>query len=145
MITANGIKIFTQCGLGNNVSEVGEGETIAPSDFMATFGDVFQPRPIDPRNGSCHRREVNVIDHGMGIAGLAFVTANVLFDLLETGFDFPPCTIVLDDLFGGQIQISGKEGNPLCFAKDPDHTDRAFERLEHNHLCSSQHIAVMSI
>jgi len=102
VITANGIKILTQCGLGDDVSQVREGKTVAASDFMPTFGDVFQPCAIYPGNGSCHHREIDVIDHGMGITGLAFATTNVLFDLLETGFDFPPCTIVLDDLFNGQ-------------------------------------------
>jgi len=64
---------------------------------MPTFGGIFQPCPIDPCNGSCHHRKVDVIDHCIGITGLALATANLLFDLLETGFDFPPSTIVLDD------------------------------------------------
>ena len=55
----------------------------------------------------------------MGITGLALATANLLFDFLETGFDFPPRTIVLDDLFNGQVQVSRKESNPLGFTKDP--------------------------
>jgi len=97
------IKILTQCGLGNDVSQIREGKTVAASDFMPTFGDAFQPCPIDPCNSSRHHREVDVIDHGMGITGLAFAAANILFDLFETGFDFPPCAIVLDDLFNGQI------------------------------------------
>lgn len=101
VITAKGIKILAQCGLGNDVSQIREGETVAASDFMPTFGDVFQPCPIDPCNSSCHHREVNMVDHCMGVTGLAFAAANVLFDLFETGFDFPPCTIVLDGLFNG--------------------------------------------
>ena len=145
MITANGIKILTQCGLGNDVPKIRERETVAAFDFMSTFRDVFQPCPIDPGNSSRHHRKVDVIDHGMGITGLAFAAANVLFDLLETGFDFPPRTIVLDDLFNGQIQVSGKEGNPLCFTKDPDDPDRAFECFEHDHLCRGQDVAVMSL
>ena len=86
-----------------------------------------------------------MIGDGMGIACLAFVTAKVLLDFLETGFDFPPSTIVLDDLFNRQIQVSRKEGNPLCFTKDPDHADRAFEGLEHNNLRRGHDLAVMSI
>ena len=145
VIPANGIKIFTKSGLGNDVSQIREGETVAASDFMPTFWGVFQPCSIDPGNGSRHHRKIDVIDHGMGITGLTFAAANVLFDLLETGFDFPPCTIVLDYLFNGQIQVGGKESNPLCFTKDPDHPDRAFKRLEHDQFCGNQHIAVMSI
>ncbi|HUT71672.1 MAG TPA: hypothetical protein VMW89_13445, partial [Desulfatiglandales bacterium] len=66
---------------------------------MPTFRDVFQACSIDPGNGGCHHGKVDVIDHGMGITGLAFAAPDVLFDLFETGFDFPPCAIVLDDLF----------------------------------------------
>ena len=96
-------------------------------------------------NGSCHHRKVDIIDHGVGITGLALAAANLLFDLLETEFDFPPRTIVLDDLFNGQIQVSRKEGNSLCFTKDPDYPDRAFKGFEHDHICSSHHVAVMPI
>ena len=85
-------------------------------------------------NGSSHHGKVDVIDHCMGITGLALAAANLLFDLLETGFYFPPRTIVLDDLFNGQIQVSRKEGNSLCFTKDPDYPDRAFGDLEKNNL-----------
>ena len=86
-----------------------------------------------------------MIDHCVGITGLALATANLLFDLLETGFCFPPRTIVLDYLFNGQVQVSRKESNPLGFTKDPDYPDRAFERLEHDHICSSRYLAVMPI
>jgi len=88
---------------------------------MPTFGGVFQSCPIDPGNGSCHHGKVDAVDHCMGITGLALAAANLLFDFLETGFDFPPRTIVPDDLFNGQVQVSRKEGNPLCFTKDPDY------------------------
>ena len=103
MCTANGIKILSQYGLGDDVSQIREGKTVAASDFMPTFGDVFQPCPIDPGNGSRHHGKVDVIDYSMGITGLAFAATNVLFELFETGFDFPPFTIVLDYLFSGQI------------------------------------------
>jgi hypothetical protein len=40
-----------------------------------------------------------------------------LFDLFETGFNFPPCTIVLDDLFSGQIEVgSGLETSGYFFS-----------------------------
>ena len=64
------------------------------------------------------------------IAGLALTGADVLFNLLEAGFDSPSCTIVLDDLFGSQIEISRKERNPLGFTKDPDiHILRKMENM----------------
>ena len=118
MFVANGIKTICQCGFCNDMSQIREGETVASSDFMPTFGDAFEPSPIDPCNGSCHHREVNVIGDGMGIARLGFATANVLLHFLETGFDVPRSAIALDDLFNRQIQVSRKEGNPLCFTKE---------------------------
>ena len=129
MCTANGIKIICQGGLGNDMSQIRERETVTASDFMPTFGDILKPCSIDPSDGGCHHGKVDVIHDGMGITGLAFATADVLFDLLETGFDFPPCAIVLDDVFSGQIEIGREEGNPLCFTKDPDHPDRLVEVL----------------
>jgi len=145
VIAANGVKILTQGDLGDDVSQIREREAVAPSDFMPTFGDVFQPCPIYPGIGGCHHRKVDVIDYGMCIVGPAFAATNLLFDFLETGFYFPPRAIALDDLFNGQIQVSGKQDDPLCFTKNPDYTDRAFERFEHDHLCSSHHVAVMPI
>ena len=112
---------------------------------MATFGDVFESCAIDPSNSGGHHGKVDVIDHSMCIAGLAFTAADVLFDFFEAGFDFPSCTIVLDDLFGSQIEVGRKECNPLCFTKDPDYPDRTFERFEHDHFCRGQDLAVMSI
>jgi len=60
--TANGIKIICQGNLGNDMSQIRECKTVAASDFVPTFGDVFQPCSIDPGNGGCHRRKVDVID-----------------------------------------------------------------------------------
>ena len=101
---------------------------------MATFGDVFESCAIDPGNSGGHHGKVDVIDHGMGITGLAFATANVLFDLFETRFDFPPGAMVLNDLFSGQIKVSRKQSNPLCVTINPDNPDRAFQGFEHDHL-----------
>jgi len=117
MCTANGIKIMCQGSLGHDMSEIREGKTVATSDFVTAFGDIFKSCPIDP-NGGCHHGKVHVIHDCIGIAGLAFAAPGVLFDLFETGFNFPPCAIVLDDLRGGQIEISREKGDPLCFTKD---------------------------
>ena len=102
---ANSIKIMCQGSLGNDMSEIREGKTVATSDFVTTFGDVFKSCPIDPGNGSCHSGKVHVIHDRIGIACLAFATSDVLFEFFETGFNFPPCTIVLDDLHRAQIEI----------------------------------------
>jgi hypothetical protein len=83
------------------MSQIRERETSAASDFVPTFGDILKPCSIDPSDGGCHHGKVDVIHDSMGITGLAFAAADVLFDLFEAGFDFPPCSIVLDDLFSG--------------------------------------------
>ena len=127
------------------MSQIGERETVAASDFVPTFRDVFQACSIDPGNGGCHHAKVDVIHDGIGIAGLAFTAADVLFDLFVSGFDFPSCTILLDDLFSSQIQVGRKDGNPLCFTKNPDYPDRGFEGLEHNNLRGGQDITIMPI
>jgi len=131
---ANGIKIIGQCGLGNDMPQIREGETVAAFDFMPTFRGVFESCAIDPNNRGYHDSKVEVIDDSMGIAGLAFAAANVLLDFLETRLDFPSGTIVLDDLLNREIHIGREEGNPLCFSKDPDHPDRTLEGFEHERL-----------
>jgi len=145
MFMANDIKIICQGGLGNDMSQIRERETIAASDLMPTFGDTKKLCPINPGNGGCHHGKVYVIHDAMGMTCLAFAAPDVLFDLFETGFNFPPCAIVLDDLFSGQIEVGREEGNPLCFTKDPDYPDRTFEGLEHAHFCRGEHRAVMAI
>jgi hypothetical protein len=67
-------KILAQGGLGNDVPKIGEGEAVATFHFMPAFWDICQQCSIDPREGNCHHREVDVIDHGMGVTGLAFAT-----------------------------------------------------------------------
>jgi len=143
--TANGIKIMCQGSLGNDMSEIGERKTVATSDFVTAFGDIFKSCPIDPGNGGRHGGKVHVIHDRIGIAALAFAAPDVLFNFFETGFNFPPCAIVLDDLCGGQIEISREKGDPLCFTKDPDYPHRTFERFEHDEFCRSKDLAVMSI
>ena len=142
---ANGIKIMCQGSLGNDMSEIREGKTVATSDFVTTFGDVFKSCPIDPGNGSCHGGKIHVIHDCIGIACLAFAAPDVLFDFFETGFNFPPCTIVLDDLHRAQIEIGREKGNPSCFTKDPDCPDRTLESLKHDHFCRGHDLAVTSI
>ena len=51
---------------------------------MPTFRGIFESCAIDPSNSGSHHGKVDVIDHSMCIAGLAFATANVLLDFLET-------------------------------------------------------------
>ncbi len=145
VITANNIKILIECDFGDDAPEIREGKTVPPFDLVSTFGSVFQPCSIDPDDGGRHHGKVDVIDHGMGITGLAFAAADILFDLLEAGFDFPSGAIIFDDLFNGQFQVGGKEGNPFCFTKYEYDTDRTFKRSEHYHMCGGYDFAVTTI
>ena len=51
VFVANGIKIIVQCGLGDDMSQIREGETITPLNFMPSFGHVFESCSIYPDNG----------------------------------------------------------------------------------------------
>ena len=46
-----------------------------------------------------------MIHDRMGITALTFAALYFMFVLIESGFDFPFCAIVLDDLFSSQIEI----------------------------------------
>jgi len=130
----NGIKVITQCGLSDEMSQIRAGEAVTTFDLMPTFGDVFELCGIDPGNRGGHHGAVDVIDHNLCITGLAFAAANILFDFLETRLDFPSGAIVLDDLLNRQLQIRREKRNPLCFSKNPDNPDRALECFEHDRL-----------
>ncbi len=134
-MTANSIKIFMQRGFGDDPSEIRERKTVAAFDFVSSFDYIFQSRPIDPGDSCRHHGKIDVIAHGMCITGLAFTAADILFDFLKAGFDFPSGSIILDDLFDGQVEVSGKDGDILCFTKNPNDTDGAFEGFEHNNAC----------
>ena len=84
MFVANGTKIIAQCCLRNDMSQIREGETLTPFNFMPTFGNAFESCAIDPGNRGSHHGKVDMIYHSMHSAGLAFAAANVLLDFLET-------------------------------------------------------------
>jgi len=54
---------------------------------------------INLRDCSGHHAKVQVILEGMGIAGLALSTANLLFGLFESEFYFPAGALVFNNLF----------------------------------------------
>jgi len=45
---------------------------------------------INAHDGSCHHREIDLIDQSITTSGLSFVTGDVLFDFFETAFLLPP-------------------------------------------------------
>jgi len=91
MCTASSIKTMCQRSLGNDTSEIRERKSVASSEFVMAFGDIFKSCPIDPGNGGRHGGKVHVVHDRIGIAGVAFAAPNVLFDSFATGFNFPPC------------------------------------------------------
>ena len=112
---------------------------------MTAFGDIFKSCLVDPGNGGRHDEKVHMVHDRIGIAGLGFAAPDVLFNFFETGFNFPPCAIVLDDLRGGQVEISREKGDPLRFTKDLDYPHGALDGLEHDHFCGGHDLAVTSI
>ncbi len=80
---------------------------------MAPLGICLDAIGIDPGNGRRHHTEVQMIDHRMCIARLAFGAADLLPDLLEPGFDLPTCPVILDDLLGRECQAGAEESDSL--------------------------------
>ena len=52
-----------QGSVGNDMSEIRECKTVATSDFVTVFGDVFKSCPIGQGNGGRHGGKVHVV-HG---------------------------------------------------------------------------------
>jgi hypothetical protein len=92
------MKIFAQCGFGDDMSDVRKGETVAILLFASAFGDVSKPITIEPNDCYVHYGEIDVIDHSLFISGLAIAASNILLDFLEIRFSFPPGLIIFDNL-----------------------------------------------
>ena len=88
---------------------------------------------VAPGYGHGHHAKLEVIGDGESVAGLGALAANLLFEFLEGGFDLPPCGIELDDLFDGEVQIGGEEGQPLGAAVNPDDPYLALDGFEHGY------------
>jgi hypothetical protein len=69
---------------------------------MPTGWRLFGPACIDPGDGGRQHTKVQVVADRLRMAGLRFGTADVVFQFLEQGFDFPAGTIILNDLSNGQ-------------------------------------------
>ena len=112
---------------------------------MATFWIRLNAIRINPGECRRHHTEVQMIDHCMGIADLAFCTANFLLDLFEAGFDFPASAIVFDNLLNRQGSIGGKKSHPAGFPEDPDNPGRTAQILEHDDFIIGPHLALFSV
>ena len=112
---------------------------------MATFRIGLDTIRIDPRHGSRHHTKIQVIGHRMGVARLAFGTADVLFDFFIAGFDFPACAVEFDNLLGGKRQVGGEESNPSVFPEDPYDTDLTTQVFQHDDLIIGEHLALLAL
>ena len=72
---------------------------------------------VDPGDRCGHHAKIQLIDHCVGIAGLAAGTADPLLDLLEAGLDLPTCAIVLDDLLNAERQAVVKNATQRVLRK----------------------------
>lgn len=93
---------------------------VRPFTLRRRWGSIrFDAVRINPSDRGRHHTKMQVIDHGLGIPTLTFLTANVLLELFKAGFDFPASAIILDDLCHRQFEIDSKQGDPLRFPKHP--------------------------
>jgi spectinomycin phosphotransferase len=68
---------------------------------------------VYPSYGGSHHAEVEMVGSGMVVSGLTFCAVDLLLDLLEAGFYFSVCAVVLDDLLNSEIEVSGKERDSI--------------------------------
>ena len=139
------IKIRLQGGLGDELSDIGEGKMPAAFDGMTALRGVREPVGIKPCDGGCHCAKIQMVHHGIGVAGLAFAAADFLFDLFETGLYFPPCAVVFNDLLDTERQVGGKQRDPLCFAVNPHDTHFAVQCFEHHDFAESLNFAWFAV
>ena len=76
-------KIIIEASIGNEPSQIGKGETGSTLHHMLPFGIGVDMVGVNPASSSGHHAKVEVILDCMGIAGLAFPNANLLFDLFS--------------------------------------------------------------
>ena len=74
---------------------------------------------------------MQMVHDGIGMPGLRFGAANILFEFFECSLNLPPGPIVFDHLLNRECQVGGKKCHPLGLAIDPDNLDRTLERFEH--------------
>src|SRR5665811_1900904 len=86
-----------------------------------------------------------MVSHGLSIATLTCPAANILFELFKAGFNFPASPIILDDLYYRKLQVSGEHCYPLGLTEHPNHSNRTFECLHHDHSVISAHFSVFAV
>ena len=124
------LKILPGQGLGEGAAQIGEGVLGATCRGVASVRGLREAVAEDPGQGGGQQAEVEVVVDSFGRARLGLSAADVLFDLFEPGFDFPPSPIEFDDLSRGEGQIGGEEGDLVRAPKDPNESHTALEGLE---------------
>jgi hypothetical protein len=114
-------------------------------DSMPTFRGFFKLHGIDPDDRCGHHRKVEVIDHRLRVSALRLRTADFPFELLEAGSNLPAGSVIFHDLLDGEGKIRGEQSDPLGFAKDPAHSDRALEGLEHKDTIESYDLPAATV
>ena len=100
---------------------------------------------INPRNCGGHHTEIEMIGHGMGVPCLTTRATNFLFDLLESGFNFPTRAVYFDDLLDRKIKVGGKQSHPSSFTEDPNDANLATEVFEHHTLIIRHHLTLFAV
>ena len=77
------------------------------SGWMTAIRGVFEIEGVNPRNGRGKTAEVEMIFNRKMIAALRVDGTDVLFDFLESAFDFPSCGIEFDHPLGSECQVTG--------------------------------------
>ena len=85
---------------------------------------------VDLGDDSRCRPEMPGIGGQLGFARLGLGAADLLFDLPEPGFDFPPGLVVVDDLVDAEIKVRGQQRKPLALAKNPEDTHATAQILD---------------
>jgi hypothetical protein len=83
------LKIFVQCCLGNQSSDIGKGEMVSAFDRMPSRWSFVQVAGINPGERGGHHAKVQVVLDRHRISILGFGTADILFKFFETGFYIP--------------------------------------------------------
>ena len=110
-------KRIGECFVCDEPADIGEGETGAAFDFMAALGVWRDTVCINPGHGGGHEAELEMIGDRIRRTGLAAGTADVLFDFLETGFNFPASPIVLDDCSTERVRSVEKKATHCVLRK----------------------------
>ena len=84
--------------------QVGEGIFGALRGRIPARRRVLQMRAVDPGDSGRRHAEIQVIGHGIGIAGLRLGTADLLLDLAKSGFNFPARAIIFNNLRNGEVR-----------------------------------------